>query len=158
MRTSKHLISLLLVIAITCTLVVIPASALEPEMIALFRGFDLTTKQNYQTGYTKLVQRFMQTTNHSSCIDDHGGVDGIFGDGTFQAVKLFQRDVGLSANGNVDGNTWAVMANSMQEESLYFVRGLSSYIGRYNNNNRTLYFYQVSAYGQTGTFVCSRTV
>ena len=76
MRTSKHLISLLLVIAITCTLVVIPASALEPEMIALFRSFNLTTKQNYQTGYTKLVQRFMQNTSYAYWIDDHGGVDG----------------------------------------------------------------------------------
>lgn len=157
MRTAKRLIGLLLVIAIMCTLVVIPASALYPETIALFRTFNLTTRQNHQTGYTKLIQRFMQTTNYSYCIDDHGGVDGLFGDGTFQAVKLFQKEVGLSANGNVDGNTWAAMANAMNEERQYFVRGFG-YIGRYVNDNGTLSFYQVSAYGQNGTFVCSRTV
>ena len=156
MRTTKRVIGLFLVIAIVCTLVVIPASALDPEWNTLFRKFDPTTKRNYQTGYTKLIQRFMQKTIYSSYIDDHGGVDGIFGDGTAQAVKLFQGDNGLNPDGDVGEKTWGTIAACMIREGLYFKRN-GGYIGRYENNNGTLYIYQISDYDHTGTFVCERT-
>jgi len=39
-----------------------------------------------------------------------GAVDGIFGRGTYNAVKEFQRDNGLGADGIVGKNTWAKLA------------------------------------------------
>lgn len=38
-----------------------------------------------------------------------GRVDGIFGDKTNSAVKAFQKAVGLTVNGEVDGKTWEVI-------------------------------------------------
>ena len=157
MRTAKRLIGMILVITIMCVLVVTPASALEPSLNTLFRKFDLTTRYNYQAGYTKLIQRFMQTTSYSSCIDDHGGVDGIFGDGTFQAVTLFQGNNGLKADGKVGENTWGTMASAMDQERSYFVRNTNQYIGRYEINNRTYTIFQVAGYGQAATYVCTKT-
>ena len=40
---------------------------------------------------------------------DPGPIDGIFGDRTATAVKSFQEDKGLTANGMVDATTWKVL-------------------------------------------------
>lgn len=40
---------------------------------------------------------------------DVGEIDGIFGSGTLAAVKKFQRDTGLEADGKVGAKTWAAI-------------------------------------------------
>ena len=48
------------------------------------------------------------------------GVDGIFGADTLAAVKAFQRDQGLNADGIVGAATWAALENP-QSIQLYTV-------------------------------------
>ncbi|WP_243176136.1 peptidoglycan recognition protein family protein [Clostridium cadaveris] len=62
-------------------------------------------KPGAQGNITKLIQeRLISLGYNVSC-----GADGIFGNGTKQAVMQFQQDNGLSADGIVGRNTWRAL-------------------------------------------------
>ena len=60
----------------------------------------VTVKRGAKGNITKLIQERLNSVGF------HISVDGIFGGGTENAVKVFQRNRGLSADGIVGKNTW----------------------------------------------------
>lgn len=60
----------------------------------------VTVKRGAKGNITRLIQERLNSVGF------HISVDGIFGGGTENAVKVFQRNRGLSADGIVGRNTW----------------------------------------------------
>lgn len=60
----------------------------------------VTVKRGAKGNITRLIQERLNSVGF------HISVDGIFGGGTEKAVKVFQRNRGLSADGIVGRNTW----------------------------------------------------
>lgn len=60
----------------------------------------VTVKRGAKGNITKLIQERLNSVGF------HISLDGIFGGGTENAVKVFQRNRGLSADGIVGRNTW----------------------------------------------------
>lgn len=65
-----------------------------------------TLKKGAQGNITKLLQEKLVKLGYST-----NGVDGIFGSGTYSAVREFQKTRGLSADGIVGQNTWRKLLN-----------------------------------------------
>lgn len=61
-------------------------------------------KQGASSGITKLIQEYLIAHGYSC---GSAGADGIFGSGTAVAVRAWQRDHGLSVDGDVGAKTWA---------------------------------------------------
>lgn len=61
-------------------------------------------KQGASGGITKLIQEYLIAHGYSC---GSAGADGIFGSGTAAAVRAWQRDHGLSVDGDVGPKTWA---------------------------------------------------
>lgn len=75
------------------------------------------------------LQQFLKDQNYGSYLGSGGykqdGVDGIFGSGTFAAVKAFQKDVALAQDGIVGAGTRAVILyrfmNAKPDRDRYYV-------------------------------------
>lgn len=67
----------------------------------------MTIKQGSISTYVLIAQDDLNTLGYRT-----GGLDGIFGSQTRNAVAEYQRKVGLSADGIVGCNTW----RSLQED------------------------------------------
>ncbi|WP_195952295.1 N-acetylmuramoyl-L-alanine amidase [Clostridium saudiense] len=65
-----------------------------------------TLKKGASGNITKLLQEKLVTLGYST-----NGVDGIFGSGTYFAVREFQKTRGLSVDGIVGQNTWRKLLN-----------------------------------------------
>ncbi len=65
-----------------------------------------TLKKGASGNITKLLQEKLVTLGYST-----NGVDGIFGSGTYSAVREFQKTRGLSIDGIVGQNTWRKLLN-----------------------------------------------
>ena len=63
-------------------------------------------KKGAKGNITKLLQEKLTKLGYNT-----NGVDGIFGNGTYNAVKQFQKNNGLSADGIVGQNTWSKLLN-----------------------------------------------
>ena len=63
-------------------------------------------RKGAQGNITKLLQEKLVSLGYST-----NGIDGIFGSGTYSAVKAFQANNGLSADGIVGQNTWRKLLN-----------------------------------------------
>lgn len=63
-------------------------------------------RKGAQGNITKLLQEKLVKLGYST-----NGVDGIFGSGTYSAVREFQKTRGLSADGIVGQNTWRKLLN-----------------------------------------------
>ena len=63
-------------------------------------------RKGAQGNITKLLQEKLVSLGYST-----NGVDGIFGNGTYSAVREFQKTRGLSADGVVGQNTWRKLLN-----------------------------------------------
>ena len=128
-----------------------PALALEPEWIAYFRNnFPVNKQSSYTAGYTCTIQRFLMCGSTRELIENHGGIDGIFGTYTTEAVKIFQGSVNLTKDGSVGPNTWAAIGNCLTEEGEYFCRGLANVIYIVNSSNNKAYLYYCDELGEPG--------
>ena len=65
-----------------------------------------TLKKGVQGNITKLLQERLVKLGYST-----NGVDGIFGNGTYSAIREFQKTRGLSIDGIVGQNTWRKLLN-----------------------------------------------
>ena len=65
-----------------------------------------TVRQGARGNITKLIQERLVTLGYNT-----NGVDGIFGNGTKNAVIAFQKSKGLSVDGIVGTNTWRKLLN-----------------------------------------------
>lgn len=63
-------------------------------------------RKGAQGNITKLLQEKLVSLGYST-----NGIDGIFGSGTYSAVREFQKTRGLSADGIVGQNTWRKLLN-----------------------------------------------
>lgn len=63
-------------------------------------------RKGVQGNITKLLQEKLVSLGYNT-----NGVDGIFGSGTYSAVREFQKTRGLSADGIVGQNTWRKLLN-----------------------------------------------
>lgn len=86
----------------------IPAGLYTPEEIAEIREKKPRPRGVVRKGDKGEAVRYLQETLNKVGYDC-GGVDGIFGNKTFAAVKAFQADHGLNPDGVVGVNTWAVL-------------------------------------------------
>ena len=66
-------------------------------------------KLNDRGAYVRYAQEQLmgQDDDVAKHIGNSGGVDGIFGDGTRKAVRVFQKKKGLKVDGKIGDDTWA---------------------------------------------------
>ena len=110
MQHIKKLFAIMLVLVLvgTCTISVFAASAEEAEEFASFRQI---SKGSSYTGYNKALQRFLYCyPDTRTTIANAGGVDGVFGTQTKNAVIVYQEDEWPSDSSKWDGivgsGTW----------------------------------------------------
>lgn len=63
-------------------------------------------KQNYRGAYVTFLQQLLESNLYPV-----GGIDGIFGTRTLNAVRAFQQANGLAVDGIVGNNTWNALTN-----------------------------------------------
>ncbi|UJA30844.1 GH25 family lysozyme [Clostridium sporogenes] len=68
-------------------------------------------KQGARGGITKIIQQMLINIGYP--VGSYGA-DGVFGGGTVTAVKAFQRDCNLSADGIVGTNTWNALFRNLK--------------------------------------------
>lgn len=121
MKLAKKVLSLVLVLTLMSVLV-IPAAALETQWRSEFRNYFPTLSQGSSyTGYVGALRRFLYVyPATTTAIINSGGIDGSFGSGTGNAVKLFQAEVannlieGMTVDGIVGEKTWTCIAILLQ--------------------------------------------
>ena len=85
------------------------------ELTGLAKLIDDCTKTVVRLGDTgivvKVLQQFLVSNGHklTNRTKERSGIDGQFGKRTLKAVKKFQRDEGLGADGVVGPKTWAAL-------------------------------------------------
>lgn len=118
MKLAKRTLALVLVVMMVATVMVMPASAAGSDWEGYFRSFRQTSQYNYISGYAAAVQSILMGFDETSeTISKSGGVDGMFGAKTAEAVEDFQYYNGLGDDGIVGPDTWGKMACKMGESS-----------------------------------------
>lgn len=114
MKLIHRTLALVMVFAIAMTIMVMPASAAGSDWEGYFRNFRQTSQYNYISGYAAAVQSILMGFDETSeTISNSGGVDGMFGAKTTEAVKDFQYAKNLDDDGIVGSDTWGKMACEM---------------------------------------------
>lgn len=147
MKTMKRIMFMALALMVLASIMIVPASAREPineHYLHEFRYyFPMMSRNVYDRGYTIALQRFLlgfpQSSSH---IANSGGPDGIYGNGTFNAVKAFQTeakktyDSDMQVDGVTGGDTWSAVAYNLTYGGgdVYF----------YSGNTRVMYPDQVN--------------
>ena len=87
----------------TTVVEVVPAPA-WPETNFTTKSDASTTSASYSKPSVKQIQKALKNAGYYS-----GKIDGVKGKNTNRAIKAFQRDHGLSADGIVGSRTWEVL-------------------------------------------------
>ena len=111
----KSMIAMTLVVLLCCTFV-IPSFALDYGWRARMIDWG-TFQQGSNAGPVRVIQRYMLCYNTLTAYYAYigGGVDGIFGANTANAVRSFQSSEGLSVDGIVGQNSWGKMAEDLSD-------------------------------------------
>ena len=129
MIVSMKMIALLVAVITVVSMMAIPASALDPSWNSYIQNnFPEQRVGYYHYGYTYLIQRFLYVNpDTKSYIVSSGGIDGMFGNGTKNAVRIFQDECNSSDGlpyidtsssgepGKVGSQTWYAIAYMMSE-------------------------------------------
>ena len=129
MNRTKKMIALLVAVITIVSMMAIPASALVPSWNSYIQNnFPEQRVGYYHYGYTYMIQRFLYVNpDIKSYIVSSGGIDGMFGNGTKNAVRIFQDecnssdelpDIDTSSSGEpgkVGRQTWYAIAYAMSE-------------------------------------------
>ncbi|MBR3293971.1 MAG: hypothetical protein IKI69_06075 [Oscillospiraceae bacterium] len=118
MKKAKILVSLILALALVFSVSASAFAKTPPSnVVNKFKKFDETAWGAYGA-YVCIAQRFLARydATTSKFINRSGGVDGIFGDGTYYATVAFQTKVfsdGHEWDGIVGPKTWAKIGSRM---------------------------------------------
>ena len=114
MKSGKRILAVILVLVMAVTMLALPVAASGATWAGYFRNFRMTSRYNYIAGYASAVQSILMGYDSTSdMISESGGVDGMFGASTAEAVAMFQRDHGLDDDEIVGPDTWEAMARYM---------------------------------------------
>lgn len=124
MKTTRRLLVTVLALAMCASFLVFPALADEPiseHTKYEFRNyFPMMSRNSYKQGYTVALQCFLKGFPQSSSeISNSGGVDGRYGNGTYNAVVKFQSEAKktflptMQVDGVTGGDTWAAVAHNL---------------------------------------------
>lgn len=162
MKLARRTLSVALVVVVLMAALVIPASALESEWLYEFRNqFPTLSQGSSRTAYIYALQRFLLVHPSSkSAMSSAGGVDGVFGAGTGNAVKKFQTYgaqyllPGMAVDGIAGGDTWVAVAKCLNQSGAYMTySGNDVYkTGTYNSKD-ALYSYRNGGYYYFHTIV-----
>ena len=125
MKKFRYFISMMLVSVTLVSVMAIPVSAADIDWqnrIAEFQQLSQLSRDIYPD-YTIPLQQYLICFN-DICLDkimNAGGVDGYFGTATGDAVEIFQRAKGLTADRIVGSNTWRKIASTLRTEYTYGV-------------------------------------
>lgn len=122
------LIALISVVSVTAL-----AAELDPIWRTEFRRFKMLSQGSPHTGYVYALQQFLWAyPSTKSYIVNAGGVDGSFGTGTGNAVRVFQTNAkkdwlpSMAVDGIAGGDTWASVAYYLSRSgSLFHYNGTS---------------------------------
>lgn len=125
MKYVKRLFMLALVCVMLGSIIVIPASAVTSWRIADgFSQFDTVYYNNAYSDYTIVAQRFFQCYSNEYAMilkraekNNNKGVDGFFGQCTYDVATSYQGLKGLDPDGWIGPQTWAKIANDLKEET-----------------------------------------
>lgn len=156
MKHLTRMLMMVLAIATLASVLAFPASALTPSLNEYFyNNFPEQRVGYYDYGYTYAIQRFLYVNpSTTSDIVSSGGIDGMFGNGTKNAVTTFQSEecasepgcptIPESEIGKVGKNTWKAIAFMMYEaypvgyEDWYYH---NKRIIKFDYSNNRLYYY-----------------
>lgn len=115
-KSLRIIVSLTLIVVMCCGLMVSSNAAISSTWKSRMQTWGTCNNGTYST-QARVVQRFLL------CYKDYtwnlvyraGGVDGYYGQKTYEAVELFQRAEGIGVDGGVGQETWGAMADVMYQ-------------------------------------------
>lgn len=121
MKTTRRMLTFALAIIMLVSVMTVTAAAasgnLDSEWRVEFRRFPTMSRNTYNSSYTRALQRFLSVYPGSDdYVDKNGGIDGIYGNDTFNAVKVVQTEAknefitNMYIDGVTGGDTWASVA------------------------------------------------
>lgn len=105
---------------------VVAVTSTVPAFAAPISTFPEQSTSSYAKSYTRMLQVMLMAYNTYSYdyINQAGGADGVYGNGTSSAVKVFQSSESISIDGICGKNTWARLASypkyAWTESSYYY--------------------------------------
>ncbi len=146
MKSGKRILAVILVLVMAVTMLALPVAASGATWAGYFRNFRMTSRYNYIAGYASAVQSIlMRYGPTSSMISSSGGVDGMVGASTAEAVAIFQRNHGLADDGIVGPDTWEAMARYMSGDGYTLYSGSRRAIQiAYGSSVYRFYYYTTS--------------
>lgn len=157
MKLVKKPLALVLAVIMIMAVLVVPAFAAGSAWVTRFQKFATTSVNSYQAGYASAVQSILlRYSGTSSMISSSGGVDGIFGTNTKNAVVVFQKAKSLTADGIVGSDTWGAMATAMSESAsgstTDLLMGTKIAITAIYDNSVYNFYYRTTSGGLGGRF------
>lgn len=158
MKRTKRLLAIFLSVIMVASVMIIPASAATIATVnwaGAIAGFPELYNGSPQSGYIKFLQRFLMMYNDTTrdYIINSGGVDGGFGNGTADAVEVFQDDNELSlVDGRPGPQTWSRITIYLTQSGAYLYSGTNTeYSGEkivfFTQNGSLVYMYTYDSYG-----------
>ena len=160
MKFVKRMLSFVLVLVMMWAIAV-PAFALDSEWRYEFRNqFPLLSQGSTKRDYISALQSFLSVyPGASTYIANAGGIDGTYGAGTYNAVRVFQTDAKrdyistMTVDGIAGGDTWASIAMALRVNGDYFQYNGTNVMRKGTYNQKLSLFYRNGGYTYFHTIV-----